>query len=161
MMATQQSALQVAFKVKTIDQFKRYLKRVNSSQPSSLGKAAALVRKTAKWSIRKRKKISRPGDPPSSHANQLLKRNIFYEVDRRRQNATIGPVALNQRIKGIPETLEHGGKSTIIPWVSKRGSRKERKRKVRMVTVKARPFMGPALEKVRTKLVKYWRGNVK
>ena len=40
-------------------------------------KFGAFVRQTARSSIRKRKSISEPGQPPSSHTG-LLKRNIFF-----------------------------------------------------------------------------------
>ena len=150
---TSGTALQVAFKVKTVDQFKRYLKGVNNRLPSTITKAAALVRKTAKWSIRTRKGISKPGGPPHSHTG-LLKRNIFYEVDRARLTAFIGPVRLNAKGKDVPAALEYGGKSQSLGWAPRGKTRKVRKFKV-----KARPFMGPALKKVQTKLVKYWRGS--
>ena len=97
--------------------------------------------------------ISKPGSPPYSHTG-LLKRNIFYEVDRFRLTASIGPVRLNAKGKDVPAALEYGGKSQSLGWAP-RGKR----RKARTLKVKARPFMGPALKKVQTKLVKYWRGS--
>jgi len=113
----------------------------------------AFVRRGARSSIRKRKRISAPGEPPSSHTG-LLRRFIFFGYDRQRRSVVIGPQRLNQKIGDAPQALEHGGTSTIVEGL--RGHR--RKRRVRM---KARPYMGPAFEKEQPKLPAMWAGSVR
>ena len=118
-----------------------------------LSKFGAFVRRGAKSSIRKRKRASSPGEPPSSHAG-LLKKFIFFGYERDRRSVVIGPARLNQKIGDAPHALEHGGVSTVVEGL--RGRR--RKRRVR---IKARPFMGPAFEKEKPKLAAMWRDSVK
>ncbi len=118
-----------------------------------LSKFGAFVRRGAKSSIRKRKRASSPGQPPSSHAG-LLKKFIFFGYERDRRSVVIGPARLNQKIGDAPHALEHGGVSTVVEGL--RGRR--RKRRVR---IKARPFMGPAFEKEKPKLAAMWRDSVK
>ena len=118
-----------------------------------LSKFGAFVRRGAKSSIRKRKRASSPGQPPSSHAG-LLKKFIFFGYERDRRSVVIGPARLNQKIGDAPHALEHGGISTVVEGL--RGRR--RKRRVR---IKARPFMGPAFEQEKPKLAAMWRDSVK
>jgi len=114
-----------------------------------LSKFGAFVRTTARHSIRKRKAISQPGNPPSSHVG-LLKRLIFFGYDTSRRSVVIGPTPLRGEAEA-PPLLEYGG----------RARRKDRKGKPVMATYKSRPFMGPALEKERPKLPALWAGSVK
>ncbi len=118
-----------------------------------LSKFGAFVRRGAKSSIRKRKRASSAGEPPSSHSG-LLKKFIFFGYERDRRSVVIGPARLNQKIGDAPHALEHGGVSTVVEGL--RGRR--RKRRVR---IKARPFMGPAFEKEKPKLAAMWRDSVK
>ncbi len=119
-----------------------------------LSKFGAFVRQTAKRSIRKRKKASRPGQPPSSHIG-LLKRFIFFGFDTVRRSVVIGPVRLTQKGRGeAPSALEHGG------FVLMRRSRRGRKKKTR-ARIRPRPFMGPAMEKEKHQLPALWRDSVK
>ena len=87
----------------------------------ALSKFGAFVRTRAKSSIRKRKKISEPGSPPSSHTGKL-KRLIFFGYDAKNYSVVVGPVLFGS--KRAPEKLEFG-----------------------VAGYKARPFMRPALEK--------------
>ena len=119
----------------------------------NLSKAGAFVRTTARSSIRKRKEISAPGQPPSSHTG-LLKRFIFFGYDADRKTVVIGPMRLNQKIGAAPEALEHGGSSVVCP-----GGRRHRKR--RRIRVQARPFMGPAMQKEAPKFPKLWANSVR
>jgi len=105
----------------------------------SLGHAAAVIRLTAKRSIRKRKRASSPGRPPHTHTKRLPSA-ILYRVDKTRQVALIGPSA---RIVGIAGA-EH-----------ERGGRRRKERFPR------RPFMFPALEKTAPRLPKHWAGSVR
>jgi len=111
----------------------------------------AFVRRAARSSIRKRKRVSTPGNPPSSQTG-LLKKFIYFGYDPSAGSVAIGPTRLN-KIGNAPEALEYGGPSVI-----RTGPR--RKRTTRRVMIKARPFMGPAFEKEKPKLPEMWRNSV-
>ena len=113
-----------------------------------LSRFGAFVRRGARSSIRRRKSVSQPGSPPSSHTG-LLKRNIFFIYERQRSNVVIGPILLNKGTDA-PAILEHGSSVT----------RRRRKKRVR-VTYRARPFMGPAFEREKPKLPQMWRDSIR
>ncbi len=113
-----------------------------------LSRFGAFVRRGARSSIRRRKSVSQPGSPPSSHTG-LLKRNIFFIYERQRSNVVIGPILLNKGTDA-PAILEHGGAVT----------RRRRKKRVRM-TYRPRPFMGPAFERETPKLPQMWRDSIR
>ena len=114
-----------------------------------LSKFGAYVRRTAKSSIRKRKAISAPGKPPSSHTG-LLKRFILFGYDPAKRSVVIGPLRLTRGGRGdAPRALEEGGTTQVV--------RRGRKKRVK---IKARPFMGPAMEKEKPKLPQMWRNSV-
>jgi hypothetical protein len=113
-----------------------------------LSKFGAFVRQTARTSIRKRKAVSEPGQPPSSHTG-LLKRHIFFVFSPETRSVVIGPILLNNGTDA-PRILEYG--DTVV--------RKRRNKRVRM-KYRARPFMGPAFEEERQKLPALWRNSVK
>ena len=118
-----------------------------------LSRFGAFVRRAAKSSIRKRKRTSAPGEPPSSHTG-LLRRFIFFGYDAGKRSVVIGPARLNQKIGDAPHALEHGGMSTVVEGL--RGRRRRRR-----VRIKARPYMGPAFEQERPKLAAMWRDSVR
>ena len=109
----------------------------------------AYVRTSARSSIRKRKSVSPPGKPPSSHVG-LLKRLIYFGYDRSTQSVVIGPQPLRGTAEAPPR-LEYGG----------RARRKGRRGKARVVTYRPRPFMGPAFEKEKPNLPAMWAGSVR
>ena len=114
-----------------------------------LSKFGAYVRRTAKSSIRKRKAISAPGSPPSSHTG-LLKRFILFGYDPSKRSVVIGPLRLTRGGRGdAPRALEEGGTTQVV--------RRGRKKRVK---IKARPFMGPAMEREKPKLPQMWRDSV-
>ena len=121
---------------------------VNRAERRVLSRFGAFVRTGARSSIRKRKRVSSPGSPPSSHTG-LLKRTIFFVYDPKKSNVIIGPVLLGKGTNA-PELLEHGGAAT----------RRRRKRRVR-ATYRPRPFMGPAFEREKPKLPQMWRDSVR
>jgi len=126
------------------------ISKVDAATRRVLSTFGAFVRRSAKSSIRKRKKAAPPGQPPSSHTG-LLKKFIFFGYDAARQSVVIGPTRLNQKGRGeAPPLLEYGGKTTL-----KRGGKKRR------VTYQARPYMGPAFEKEKPQLPAMWRGSIK
>ena len=114
-----------------------------------LSKFGAFVRTTAKHSIRKRKAVSQPGSPPSSHVG-LLRKLIYFGYDPARKSVVIGPMPLHGTAEA-PPLLEYGG----------RAKRKNRKGKNVMASYRARPFMGPAFEAEKPKLPAMWAGSVK
>jgi len=115
-----------------------------------LSRFGAFVRRTAKTSIRKRKKISQPGSPPSSHTG-LLKKFIYFGYDATRRVVVVGAMKFTRRGNGeAPGLLEHGGTTTLTDRRGKKNSAK----------YKARPFMGPAFEKENPKLPAMWKDSV-
>lgn len=129
---------------------KAVIDRVDKATRRVLSRFGAFVRRTARRSIRPRKRTSAPGSPPSSHTG-LLKRFIFFGYDPRKSSVVIGPQRLSQKGRGdAPALLEHGGKTTL----KRRGKRVKAK-------VRQRPFMGPAFEKEQPQLPALWRNSIK
>ena len=124
----------------------KVIRSVDKSTRKVLSKFGAFVRRTAKQSIRKRKKASAPGSPPSSHTG-LLKRFIFFGYDTQKSSVVIGPTRLTENNRGeAPSILEYGGRTTV-----------DKKR----VKISARPFMGPAFEKEKPNLPSLWKDSIK
>ena len=121
---------------------------VDRAQKKVFSKFGTFVRQTARSSIRERRSISEPGQPPSSHTG-LLKRNIFFVYSPESRSVVIGPILLNKETDA-PRLLEHG--DTVV--------RTRRKKRVRM-KYRARPFMGPAFKKEQQQLPALWRNSVK
>ena len=128
---------------------KAVTRKVDRTTRKVLSKFGAFVRRTARSSIRKRKKVAPPGSPPSSHTG-LLKKFIFFGYDPRNESVVIGPAQLSQKGRGgppgAPQLLEHGGASKI-------GKKRVRYR--------PRPFMGPAFEKEQPQLPAMWRNSIR
>lgn len=114
-----------------------------------LARFGAFVRQSARTSIRQRKSISAPGQPPSSHTG-LLKRNIFFVYSPESRSVVIGPILLNGKQTDAPRLLEHG--DMVV--------RRQRNRAVRM-TYRPRPFMGPAFAREQQKLPALWRDSIR
>lgn len=121
---------------------------VDRAERRVLSRFGAFVRRGARSSIRKRKRVAEAGMPPSSHTG-LLKRNIFFLYEPHHSSVVIGPTLLGTGTHA-PRLLEHGGAVT----------RRRKKRRVRM-TYQPRPFMGPAFEKEEPKLPQMWRDSVR
>lgn len=144
------------------------LKRVDKAKAKVLKGQAAFVRTAAKSSIRKRKRYSAPGKPPSSHAGHL-RRLIYFDFDRKSDDMIIGPLifggakrtgAVANVIKveahdTVPNTLEFGGTVTV----TRRTGWLRTQKRVRHV--KTRPFMRPALIKGLDDFVRKWKDSVK
>ncbi len=129
----------IATKVKTKDETKKVLAKAQQGNFKSLGHAGAAIRLTAKRSIRRRKKASPEGQPPSTRKGQL-RGAIRYEVEKQKDLVVIGPD--HSKVGTSGSAHEHGGKY-----------KRQRYPK--------RPFMGPALEKTKDRLPKVWAGSVK
>ena len=113
-----------------------------------LSKFGAFVWRRSKSSIRKRKKVSKPGQPPSSHVG-LLRNLIYFTFDASAHSVVIGPVLIN-RPTGAPETLEYGGVIAIDDG-----------KQIRRVPIAPRPYMGPAYEAEKPKLPDMWKDSIK
>ena len=132
---------------------KRVIAAVDKTTRAVLSRFGAFVRTTARSSIRRRKKASAPGQPPSSHTGRL-KKFIYFGYERSRKSVVIGPVKLNGTTAGIPRALEMGGKT--VATVKTKGKRMQKP-----VSIAPRPFMGPAFEKEKSKLPQMWRDSVR
>ncbi len=129
----------IGIRARTKPRFDRVRKRAMRANIESLAHAGGAIRLAARRSIRKRKGPAPPGQPPHTHTRKLP-RSILYAVDKRRQVVVIGPAVHLLGTAG--KAHEHGGRF--------RGGRYPR-----------RPFMGPALLKVKDRLPKFWAGSVK
>ncbi len=87
---------------------------------------------------------SRPGEPPRSQTG-LLRKFLLFVIDLRNRSVVVGPALINKPT-GAPRILEYGGTATING---------------RTVAIAPRPFMAPAYEIVRAKLVNLWRDAVR
>lgn len=112
----------------------------------------AVIRRSARRSIIKRKRASKPGKPPSSHRG-FLRKFIFFSYDPTTHSVVVGPEPFKLPSKVLP-ALEYGGKSTM------KLVRRKKKRKV-PIKVRARPFMRPALKREKAVLDAAWKNSVR
>ena len=117
----------------------KVVRKAKKANIESLGHAGAAIRLTARRSIRKRKGPSAPGTPPHTRKGQI-KRAIVYAVEKREERVVIGPEYAVVGPAGMPH--EFGGRL--------RGQRYAK-----------RPFMGPALMKLKDRLPRKWAGSVR
>ncbi|WP_145388720.1 hypothetical protein [Stieleria neptunia] len=114
--------------------------------------------------IRKRRRPSKPGQPPSAHTTGFASlRTILFAYDQQQHSVVVGPVLLNKRqsliepVDGtVPGTLEIGGTIRIpeesydgSTWyaITRRSRPSSRKKKrIRTARVEPRPFSGVSLE---------------
>lgn len=143
-------------------------KRVKQASFESLTHASAAIRLTAKRSIRKRAgaDASEPGQPPFTHPGRgrskpyLMPRSVVYHVEKRLGEAVVGPE--KPVIGMIGHLHEFGG---VVPpqrrgRKTRRGGGQEKVETMPARHYPARPFMGPALEKLRPRLTKFWENSV-
>ena len=87
-------------------------KLIGAKNAKALSKAGAFVRTRARSSLRRRKKPSRAGSPPSVHSSDTVAtlKNILFAYDPGREAVIVGPVGFNQGDDGgVPRLMEHGG----------------------------------------------------
>jgi hypothetical protein len=155
-------------------------KRIGKANRRAMSKVGAYVRRRARSSLRRRKRPSEPGQPPSVHSRNKVAtlKNILFAYDPGNETLVVGPVRLNlSKVLGpqlgtatVPQVLEFGetvkvrevrvGKS----WRS--GMRRVRSGqpvRVRSAKYAPRPFMGPALEDevASGTIPDAWSGSVK
>jgi hypothetical protein len=130
------------------------LSATDRAERKVLSRFGAFVRTRARTSIRQRKGPSAPGQPPSSHTG-LLKRNIFFVYDRARHSVLIGPILLNQKVGDAPRALEAGGWSRVF------AGRGRRRRLLRTVLIRARPYMRPAYEQELPGVPALWKNAIR
>jgi hypothetical protein len=129
---------------------KEVIDKLTKAERRVLSKQGAFLRTASRRSIRRRKKISSPGDPPNAHAKgkYATLKNILFAYEPHRHSVVVGPVKLSKSrgSKTVPEVLEFGGSTRI------NGKR---------VVITKRPFMRPAYDKEKDKLNAMWKGAVK
>ena len=125
-------------KVKTRLDVQRIIKAQRRANIKTLPHAGGFIRKTAMRSIRKRKGPSPRGTPPHTHTKRLPG-SILYGVDKMAESVVIGPARTKIGLAG--KVHEHGGR-------------------IKQDHFEPRPFMGPALEKTRSRLPAMWAGSV-
>lgn len=151
-------------------------RRVDDATRKELSKAGAFIRQRAKHSLRRRKRTSEPGETPSIHIRDPVAtlRNIWFVYDPDAKSVIVGPIGLDGSSQPVPSLMEFGGTSRVfeaspIPhgnrWipVGKRPPRWAKRTRTRRAKYKARPFMGPSLDKEieAGKISSVWAGAVK
>lgn len=126
-------------------------KLVDQRTKRVLSKIGAFVRATARESIRRAKKPSKPGRPP--HTRTGLIKKIIFIYNPSSKSVVVGPMKLNKPTQSALPALEYGGQSIAMVGPG----RKQKKR----ILIRKRPFMQPALEKELPKLPELWANSVK
>ena len=98
-------------------------REVGKWNAAALSKAGSFIRRRARSSLRRRKKPSAPGTPPSVHSSSAVAtlKAILFAYDRANMSVVVGPIRLNQKhflgpqlISGtVPSTHEFGGEVGI------------------------------------------------
>ena len=67
---------------------------VERKERKALSRVGAFIRRRARSSIRRRKKVSQPGDPPSAHSRSATAtlKNIQFYYDKDAKSVIVGPV---------------------------------------------------------------------
>lgn len=132
---------------------------VGRATAKNLSQAGSFIRRSARSSLRRRKKVSPPGQPPSVHTQDRVAtlKNIWFVFDPARRSVVVGPLKLNgSRLEGsnrqtVPSLHELGGTAVV-------GGRRKRRRRAKYAP---RPFMGPAMERELPKFAGLWANSVK
>ena len=142
--------------------------RMTKANRKALTKVGAFIRRRARSSLRRRKKSSQPGQPPSVHTADRVAtlKNILFAYEPNSQTLVVGPVKLNQKtLLGpqlgnvtVPQLHEFG--ATVKVRAGRRRIRHGQPVRVRRVKYAQRPFMGPALEAEKDHIPDAWSGSV-
>lgn len=145
---------------------------VDAAKRKTLSRIGAFVRRRARSKLRKRKRTSKPGEPPSIHSNSDVAslRNILFAYDGSdptNPSVVIGPVRLNQvnsltlpdgssAIRGtIPQLMEFGGEARIFEWDLKGDGEWSRADRRFTRTLRRWERQGVLRERTRIRLAKY------
>jgi hypothetical protein len=132
---------------------------VGRASAKNLSQAGSFFRRSARSSLRRRKKVSPPGQPPSVHTQDRVAtlKNIWFVFDPAQRSVVVGPLKLSgSRLEAsdrqtVPSLHEMGGTAVV-------GGRRKRKRRAKYAP---RPFMGPAMERELPKFAGLWANSVK
>lgn len=130
-----------------------------------LWRIGSFLRTRARSMLRRRKKVSKPGQSPSVRAPSgsfATLKNILYYYDPERRSVIVGPRFLNgtapkgSNAVSVPQLLEFGGVQEIEEYISPddgewslgvtKGRRRAFETRKRKARYEPRPFMGPALD---------------
>ena len=151
--------------------------RMSKANRKALSKAGAFIRRRARSSLRRRKRVSAPGQPPSVHSTDGVAtlKNILFAYEPNLESLVVGPVKLNQQAlfgpqlgsTTVPQLHEFGGRVRIreakVGRQWRAGVRRVRPGqpvRVRSARYAERPFMGPALEAEQDHIPDAWSGTV-
>lgn len=150
---------------------------LNDHDRKSLSRAGAFVRKRGKSLLRRRKRVSAPGEPPSVHSTDSYAtlKNILFAWDPSTRSVVVGSVGLNVKsVFGgtlaagvVPQVMEFGGTLGVIEFQNRRGNwnradLRSRRRwagrplRTRYSHYKPRPYMGRALAMERHNIPRAW-----
>lgn len=180
-------ALDINTKTRVFMDTKAFKKAVGNGKAEGMRRAGMLVRRTARQSMRYRKKASEPDNPPSAHRGKnfprgpLLKKFLFSEFDLTTKSVVIGPTLLPGSNSDVPELLEKGLVTRIHLLPPKKVGRQATplqaaafKRKIKdgslkrirktvekTIKIAARPYMAPALAKDAPTFPSLFRSTIK
>lgn len=150
------------------------MKAMNKKSLSAQRRMGAFVRRSAKSSLRYRKKASAPGSPPSVHrgAMSLTKTNrkgvtktvgaspfrelLFFAYDSARKSTVVGQVVFRKSNRVI-RVQEHGGDIDVTRLVFPSSSQRAKRERV-TIKLPPRPTMKPALAANMKKFPELFRG---
>lgn len=153
---------------------KAFDRPVDKVRKRNLSKFGSFVRRGSRGLIRKRKKASHPGQPPSAHSSDKVKtpKFILFAWDPTTKSVVVGQVKLNSSLSPehgdpMPTVWELGGRRVIRErqvagrWVTAgRGRRKQGKIRHRTVVYKKRPAMVPAFNAEKSKFPDLWKDTI-
>jgi hypothetical protein len=151
--------------------------RMSTANRKAIAKVGAFIRRRARSSLRRRRKSSQPGRPPSVHTADSVAtlKNILFAYEPQAEALVIGPVKLNHKaLLGpqlgdltVPQVQEFGATVRVreakVGKQWRTGVRRVRRGqpvRVRSVSYPERPFMGPALEAEQDHIPDTWSGQI-
>ena len=132
----------------------KVLKSLDKAVGKNMKKFGAYVRRSARSSIRNKKKSSPPGKPPRNVTGKL-KDFIFFGYDQSKKTVIIGPAGFEDKPNRPPELLEHGG--IVVRPKRRRGKGQEQI----TYTYGGNPFMVPARDKELPKFMESMKDSMR
>jgi hypothetical protein len=123
-----------------IDTSRKVADSVDKDTRKKLFRSGGALKKQVRALIRRGKRTSTPGNPPTSKTG-TLKRTIFFVVDESKE-VVVGPIGFSRNSGIATGALEHGGES-----VTKDGHR---------FNVERRPYVSAGFEKAKDTLRSIW-----